>query len=130
MRTRQIGSTLAALLIVLLSKSAAGQEDTPEQQAQRNAESDGAAIALAVYCSVPAQRVVQYKRSLMLDSMSYAKEHNVAFPDSTYGELAKAGYMRTFEFMRLLTPTPTNRKENCDAVDKEIEAQLQKGSTQ
>lgn len=114
---------LTALSIALCCATAIANEEpdeSPQAQAQRNAESDGAAIALAIYCSTPKATVSLYAQALMSTSKAFAVNNGVEFSDEVYKSIARHNINETIGFMNLLQPTPENKRENCAGVGKNI----------
>lgn len=122
-----------ALLALILFSSVASAtditDDSPKLQAERHAKADGAAIALAVYCSVPNKSIKEYARALKHESRQYSIRNNLDFSSDAYEELMLNGYIQTAKFTKMLTPTPRDRRDNCAEVEKKIANVLSRNPT-
>jgi hypothetical protein len=103
-------------LILLLFLLDTAQAQTPDQNRTsllREANADGALIALALHCKHSTDDVNRLGDKLEALALARAKEMSVALDSFTYHEVARDGFMHMREVLAVAIPGDDSNRTQC-----------------
>jgi hypothetical protein len=115
------------LLIFLLCTCGAALAQTPEaQRAQvlREANADGALIALALHCKHPKAAVNSLADKLEALTMALARSNSVALDGNTYYDLVHDGFLHTREVLSVAEAGEATYRDQCAGAQGRIDKKL------